>query len=172
MFHEYILSLPQGTLMQFGGFRTPPMNPDNVKYEQLTTTEKAPVLYALGDHIASGGTPIVSALTVAYQNLNPIPSSKKTLLYFTDAALDVQEESDKILLDEILVKYKKAGIRVLFAGLGNPGATEAWEEGFARAAQLCGGEYVVTDNLEDIRAALDAVKKTWRARRRTARNAL
>ncbi len=157
LFHDYVLALPAGTLMQLGSFRLPPGGaPEEINYNQITTDSKAQILSGLGSFFADGGTPILEALTVAYYNLLPVPSSKRTLVYFTDAALAV-DELEKVQLEKILTQYKEAGIRILFAGLGNEKFAEAYQSGFQTAARLSGGEYVLSDKLEDIQKALDSL---------------
>lgn len=155
LFHDFIMGLPAGTLMQLGSFRTPPMSPSNIIYDQITTDQKAPVLQGLGQFTAGGGTPIVDALTTAYSYLSTVPSSKKTLIYFTDAALAGKDESERVQLEEILKKMKQDGFRVLFAGLGNEKFAETYQEAFSKAAELSGGEYIITSNIEDIRRKLN-----------------
>jgi hypothetical protein len=155
LFHDFILKLPKGTLMQLGSFRIPSTQPDHIYYDQITTDQKAPILQGLGQFEANGGTPIVSALTTAYCYLSTVPSCKKTLVYFTDAALACKEESEKVQLEEILAKMKKDGFRILFAGLGNKEYAKLHEEAFSTAAKISGGEYIITDNIEDIRKKLD-----------------
>ncbi|MEL7624371.1 MAG: vWA domain-containing protein [Clostridiales bacterium] len=157
LFHDYVLALPAGTLMQLGSFRLPPGGaPEEINYNQVTTDSKARILSGLGSFFADGGTPILEALTVAYYNLLPVPSSKRTLVYFTDAALAV-DELEKVQLEKILTQYKEAGIRILFAGLGNEKFAEAYQSGFQTAARLSGGEYVLSDKIEDIQKALDTL---------------
>lgn len=155
LFHDFVLKLPTGTLMQLGSFRIPATNPDNIHYDQITTDQKAPVLQGIGQFYADGGTPIVSALTTAYSYLSTVPTSKKTLVYFTDAALAGRDESEKVQIEVILAKMKKDGFRILFAGLGNEKYAQLYNEGFSKAAEISGGEYIITDDIEKIREKLD-----------------
>jgi len=155
LFHDFVLKIPEGTLLQLGSFRTPATQADHIYYDQITTDQKAPVLQGIGQFEAEGGTPIVSAMTTAYCYLSTVPSSKKTLIYFTDAALACKTESEKVQLEEILAKMKKDGFRILFAGLGNDEFAGLYNDAFSEAAAISGGEYIITDNIEDIQKKLD-----------------
>lgn len=150
LFHDFVMKLPEGTLMQLGSFCIPATQADHIFYDQITTDQKAPILQGLGQFVADGGTPIVSSLTTAYSYLSTIPSSKKTLIYFTDAALSCKVESEKVKLEEILAKMKKDGFRILFVGLGNKEFASLYKEAFSNAAAVSGGEYIITDNIVEI----------------------
>lgn len=154
MFHDFILDLPEGTLMQVGSFAEP-MGGAEPCYDQITTDKKAGALQALGSLQAGGGTPTKTALELAYQNLATVPSKKRVLVFFTDAAISDGSEEEKILLNEVLLRMKESGIRVLIAGLLNSKNSVDYEAGFKAAAQVAGGDYVVTDKVEDIAAKLD-----------------
>lgn len=156
IFHDFVLSLPKGTLMQAGSFAEP-MGGDYPRYDQITTNEKAPILQALGSLSAGGGTPTATALRLAYQSLEPIASSKRVLVFFTDAALQGEETEDGNELDIILEDIRKSGIRVLFAGLANTENAAAYKEIFQKAAALAGGDYVITDSVADIAAKLNGL---------------
>ncbi len=155
MLHDFVMKLPEGTLMQLGSFHTPSMQPEHIYYDQITTDRKAPVLQGIGQFDAEGGTPVVEALTTAYSYLSTVPSSKKTLIYFTDAALAGRDEREKVQLEEILTKMKKDGFRILFAGLGNDKFARQYQEAFSKAAAISGGEYIISDNISDIQKKLE-----------------
>lgn len=153
LFHDFILDLPPNALMQYSNFNTPPMNPPHSHYLQITTDQKGPVLRALGSVQARGGTPTLEALQTSLWLLDPLPTSKKVLVFFTDAALEVRDDgsgAQKLLLDKTLTQLKEAGIRVLFAGLGNEEYAAKYGDIFRRAAELAGGDYILTSNVDDI----------------------
>lgn len=153
LFHDFILNLPANTLMQFSTFNTPPMNPPNSHYRQMTTDQKAPVLRAVGSVQANGGTPTLEALQTSLWALEPLPTSKKVLVFFTDAALEVRDDgsgAQKLLFDRTLAQLKEAGVRVLFAGLGNEEYAAQYGDIFRRAAELAGGDYILTSSVDDI----------------------
>ena len=160
LFHDFILDLPSGALMQFNTFFTPTASTPNSHFIQLTTDQKAPVLRGIASVQAGGGTPIVEALQTALLELKPVPSSKKVLVFFTDAALSVKDDgsgAQQAKFDEVLSSLKKAGIRVLFAGLGNAEYAQRYDAVFKHAADLAGGEYIITASVVDIAAKLDAL---------------
>jgi Mg-chelatase subunit ChlD len=155
--HKFILDLPRGTLMQFNTFFTPTASTPRSHFLQLTTDQKALILRGIASVQAGGGTPIVEALNTALLELTPIPSNKKVLVFMTDAALSVKDDgsgAQQAKLDEVLAKLKKAGIRVLFTGLGGADYAQKYDAVFKHAADVAGGEYVITANVDDIAAKL------------------
>ncbi|MEA4831126.1 MAG: VWA domain-containing protein [Oscillospiraceae bacterium] len=152
VFHDFILNLPQGTLMQVGSFAEPEGG-EEPRYDQITTDQKAPVLQAVGSLIAGGSTPTLTALNMAYNNLAPIPSQKRVLVFFTDAALYDPENAD--VLDIVLGNLKNSGIRVLFAGLATGSEAESLDEIFKNAAEKAGGDYILTDSMDKIAEKLN-----------------
>ncbi len=152
IFHNFVQKLPQGTLMQAGSFACPEGG-EEPRYDQITTDRKAPILQAIGSLKAGGGTPALEALSMAYSNLSSIPSQKRVLVYFTDAGLYDPEEPE--VLDDILSKYKNSGIRILFAGLSTGADTAVLDGIFKTAAGKAGGDYILTDSVENIAQKLD-----------------
>ena len=159
MFHKFILDLPEGSLLQVGSFAEPEGGTDPC-YDQITTDRKAAALQGLGSLVAGGGTPTRTALELAYRNLSTVPSKKRVLVFFTDAAIaGGDDEAEIMLIHEMLGNLKKSGVRVLIAGLLNSKNAGDYEAGFRAAAQAAGGDYVVTDKVEDIHAKLNELLK-------------
>lgn len=152
IFHDFIHKLPPGTLMQLGSFAAP-MGGDYPRLDQITTDQKANILQALGSLRAGGGTPTKATLEMAYYNLASIPSQKRVLVFFTDAGL--YEPGYPEELDEVLSFYKESGIRVLFAGLADEADHAELEGIFRTAAQKAGGDYILTDSVDEIGRKLD-----------------
>jgi hypothetical protein len=155
LFHDFIGKLPEGTLIQYGSFAAkgegggePP------RIDQLTTNQKPRVLSAIGSMEAGGGTPTREALSLSYSNLSSVPSDKRVLVFFTDAALYDPEEPE--LLNDILEKLKASGVRVLFAGLSDANTPEL-EEIFKSAAQKVNGDYIVTSDFDALNKKLEEV---------------
>ncbi len=153
IFHDFILKIPSGTLMQLGSFATPEIGGIPPGYQQITTDQKGPVLQALGYLYGSGGTPTNEALNLAYYNLSSIPSQKRVLVFFTDLALydpTFPEEHDAVF-----AKLKESGIQVLFAGLADGAYHTELETIFKTSAEKTGGDYILTDSPEEIGKKLD-----------------
>lgn len=88
IFHDFILKLPQGTLMQLDSFSEPGMfSSCPTGYHQTTTDQKGTVLSALGYLYGLGGTPTNEALFLAYHNLAPILSKKGADILYRYGAL-------------------------------------------------------------------------------------
>ncbi|MBW2703621.1 MAG: VWA domain-containing protein, partial [Deltaproteobacteria bacterium] len=147
LLHTFVESLPENAVAQITGF-----NEENSVF-QAATQNKAELARGISRLQADGGTNILGATEHAWETLTQIPSSRRFLVFITDAALEVekaQKEKFKILLG----KLKDRGITCLWIGiLSDPG-----EKGpFEYAATLSGGEAVVTANPDDLKAAFDRV---------------
>lgn len=149
LFHDFILKLPDNYLTQLISFQTGPLGGPIIRQGQVTTQDKGKLLQSLGELSAGGGTPILQAITIAYENIRAVPSNNKAIVFLTDAALAVEEE-DRADFEKILAKIKKDNIAVLWAGIG----VEDQKEVFARAAGLSGGSYVVSGEAVGLQSAL------------------
>jgi len=150
LFHDFILKLPENYLTQLISFQTSVVGSPIIKLGQITTQDKGQLLQSLGELKAYGGTPILRALTIAYENIRAIPSNKKAIVFLTDAALEVDED-EKAEFEKILAQIKDDNIAVLWAGIG----VEEHKEAFAKAASLSEGSYIVTENAEGLQASLN-----------------
>lgn len=143
LFHDLITELPERSLMQLLSFSA------ELRYDQGFTSRKAELLQALGGLKAEGGTDILNSVQETYQSLRSIPSEKRVIVYLTDAALDVDEES-KSFFESTLAAIREEGIQVLWVGLG----TEDGEEAFRWAAEKSGGQYVISEDPEVLMKAI------------------
>ena len=148
LFHTFIEQLPENTQIQLMSFN------EEVTINQMMTSDKQKVYRALGLLEAGGGTNILDSVRVGYQTLAALPSTKKVMVYLTDAAFSVEEE-EKDELDHILKDIEQEGVNVLWIGLGeglNP-------DDFEKAAALSGGDYVLTENPDELANGVDALLK-------------
>ena len=162
VFHDFILGLPSNSLMSLMTFTGQGMEPSYIDSKQILTDNKASVLRALSECQGYSGTPINDALTVAINNLKSLSSSKRVLIFFTDAALDwesKESEALRIRYEELLKELKKENIRVLFAGLGGADYVEKYKAPFVEAAKISGGDYIITANTKDIANKLNELLK-------------
>ena len=158
LFHDFIMDLPDNMLGQFASFTTYSEGGDIIKTSQLLTDNKADLLKALAQERTQGGTPIQAALEIAYNSLKNQNSSKKVMVFFTDAALAVEDDgsgAQQQAFDEVLEKIKKSGIRVLFAGLGGGKAASEYDSVFKYAADKAGGDYIISSSVDDIKEKLN-----------------
>lgn len=149
LFHDFILKLPDKTLMQMIGFQTYALGGSRIIQEQITTAEKVKVLQGLGALESYGGTPILEAVRIAFEHIRVIPSSKRVMVYLTDAALDVEDDF-RPQFEQLLTEIKDAGVLVLWAGMGVENEFAAFE----KAAELSGGKYVVSEDAAGLESAL------------------
>lgn len=152
LFHDFIMKLPEQSLFQMTSFQTGALGGSIIKQQQMTTSDKVRMLHGLGSLNAAGGTPILEAIRVGYLNLMSVPTSKRVMVFMTDAALEV-EEDDQADFEKLLGEIKKDNILVLWAGMG----VEDKKEVFERAAQLSGGRYVVSEDAEGLRSSLEEI---------------
>ncbi|NCB47283.1 VWA domain-containing protein, partial [bacterium] len=163
VFHDFIRALPEKILMVFQSFTNTPKSSE-ILCRQALTSDKPAILQAIADCTARGGTPINQALKVALTNLQTVNSSKRVLVFFTDAALDSEWKNDesgatKLEYERLLETVKNEGIRILFAGLGGKAYISKYEGAFKNAAELSGGDYVISANPDDIQAKLNELLK-------------
>ncbi|MDA3822949.1 MAG: VWA domain-containing protein, partial [Bacteroidales bacterium] len=136
LIRQFVIGLPDEVQMQLTEFD------DEIKIVQTLTTEKLQILRGLGRLEASGGTDIVGSVEASYKTLKEIPSSKKVLIYITDAALGTTDSDNEYFL-MLLENIKNDNINALWVGLG----MEDSEEDFSLAAEISGGEYIVTEDI-------------------------
>ncbi len=135
LYHEFIKKIPDDSLMQLMSFSA------NVTVEQVFTKRKTEIIQALGQLAAEGGTNIIDSAERTLRSLRAIPSSKRVIVYLTDAALDV-DASRKADFEKILTGIKEEGIVSLWVGLG----TEKAEAAFKWAAEKSGGKYIISED--------------------------
>lgn len=135
LFHEFVEGLPEGTQMQLMAFNT------ESYIKQIMTSDKLKIYSALGELEAGGGTDILGSVDAGFRTLNTVPSSKKVMLYLTDAALGVEEE-DQESFERTLFKINEEQMNILWIGLGE----DLNEEDFNYAATMSGGEYVISED--------------------------
>lgn len=152
IFHDFVVKLPEECLTQVLKFHTGALGGTIINIEQMTADRKPEMLQAIGEMEASDGTPILESILAAYENIKPVPSSKKVIVYMTDAALEVSEE-EQFRFEELLKNIKKDNIQVIWIGMG----VEGKEDVFIRAAELSGGRYVVTEDVRQMEATLSEV---------------
>ena len=153
LLRQFVLELPEEVQMQLTEFN------DEVRIVQALTTDKMKVLRGLGRLEATGPTDITGSVLASYKTLKEIPSTKKVLVYITDAALETTSPDNDFFLD-LLSDIKKDEINVLWVGLG----MEDEAEDFKLAAELTGGEYIVTEDIallsESFNKVLQEVRNT------------
>ncbi len=156
LFHDFFTDLPAGSLMQLGTFADASIIDVCTMMRQILTDDKASLLAALSEAQALGGTPTLEALRMGYSSLRGVSSSKRVLIFFTDAGLEVEEDKNSEF-EETLAQFKEAGIRVLFAGLGTEDYAVRYDGLFQHAAELAGGDYIIESSVEQVQTKLDEV---------------
>lgn len=162
VFHNFINYLPSNSLMTLMTFTGGGGTQTAIHTNQILTNRKADILSALSECAGISGTPTNEALTFALENLRQVTSSKRLLIFFTDAGLDSEfgdEESLVVIYESLLKKFKTENIRVLFAGLGGKEYIEKYKAPFEKAARLSGGDYIITSDTEEIAKKLNELLK-------------
>jgi len=152
LFHNFVLKLPDQCLLQMMSFQSTALGGPILEQRQITTNEKVKILQAIGDMKASGGTPVLEAIETGYENIKAVPTNKRVIVYVTDAGLEVSEE-DQEKFEDLLGRIKKDNITVLWAGMGVPDK----EDLFKKAAELSGGRYVVSEDVNGLESALEEI---------------
>jgi len=143
--HDFYIALPDDVLGQVMSFE------DNIYINQVTTSNKGAILSGINDLYANGGTQIGMAVYSALETQAAIPSSKRYMVFITDAALEVDGE-EKIFFDTMLAKLKDEGIYCLWVGIG---ALD--EKGFKYAADTSGGSYILTESPDELAQAFETL---------------
>jgi Mg-chelatase subunit ChlD len=143
--HDFFTALPENVLAQAISFW------DENVIEQVTTANMAEILAALSDLDPSGGTNIEGAVSAVLQTQAAIPSSKRYMLFITDAALEVDSQQ-KVRFDTMLAKLKDEGIYCLWVGIGalNPAP-------FKHAAEVSGGSCILTEDPAELAKAFQTM---------------
>ena len=142
-------SLPENFLVQLITFE------DEVHLGQVITSDPAPVIRGLSLMKGYGGTNILGSTTAALETLKAVPSSRKYLVYLTDAAMKVEEKFQR-QLDTTLASLKDEGIQSLFVGV-----VDADKDGaFEHAAKMSGGKYVISTDLAKVKDVFDELAGT------------
>lgn len=162
IFHNFITGLPDKSLMALMTFTGGGMSVEEIHSKQVLTDDKGAVLKALSECAGISGTPTISALAFAISNLKSVSSSKRVLVFFTDAGLDSEFADDESMLvkyEEQLAEIKKQNIRALFAGLGGADYIVKYKTPFEKAAKLTGGDFIITADPAEIGKKLDELIK-------------
>ncbi len=141
--HDFVLNLPEQTLVQIGTFSW------SSQIEQSLTLDKASVLHAIGAFQAGGATDTLGSIELSLKTLNATPSTNKTLIYITDAAIEERDAR----IDQMLLDFADTDIKTIWMGIG----LEDEEEVFATVAEKTKGRYVVTEDHLVLAAVLDEV---------------
>ena len=132
-------SLPEEFLVQLITFE------DDVHLGQVITSDPAPLLRGLSTMKGYGGTNILGSTQAALDTLKAVPSTRKYLVYLTDAAMQVDKKYQEAM-DICLSSLKDEGIQSLFIGVVDTDEGGAFEH----AAKMTGGRYVISTDLSKV----------------------
>jgi len=141
--------LPAGSVTQLFTFSS------DVNLAQVPTSDTARLLRALAPINAGGGTETLKATKAALASLEKIPSRNRSLLFITDAALQVADGKPRKDFEQYLAALKDLNVHSVWVGM----VGEKDKAPFANAAALSGGSYVVSPNTEAIAQALASLEK-------------
>ena len=143
--HDFFAALPDEVLTQGMTFS------DENAIEQVTTANTGEMLAAMNDLYADGGTEIAGAVEAVLETQKAIPSTRRYLLFITDAALGVDEE-DTVRFETTLAKLRDEGVYCLWVGIG-----ELDPAPFKHAAEISGGSYVLTEDPAELGRAFEGL---------------
>ena len=156
---DFTSQLPEASVMQLTTFQGGGAMRVDVNRRQVSTTNKAYLLKAIGEMNPVDGTPVVAALTSAFENLASIPSQKKVIVFHTDSGLEVPREQVPEF-QKILAKIRDKGMFVLWIGMGISSPSK--EKVFAEAAKATDGEYVISESADEIARKLSSLLERLR----------
>jgi hypothetical protein len=135
----FVSSLPETFLTQVMTFT------DDCTIRQILTRDKAAQIRALSQMKGDGGTNIIDSVRTALLTLKSVPSTRRYLVFLTDAALSVDEEMQQEF-DILLGQLKDARINCLWLGM----VDEDTDGAFAHAAARTGGRFVIATQLHEV----------------------
>ncbi len=141
--------LPAGSVTQLFTFS------NDVRLAQVPTAEPSRLLRALAPLAAGGGTEPLQATKAALASLEKIPSRNRSLLFITDAALQVPDGKARKDFEQYLADLKALDVHSVWVGM----VGEKDKAPFENAAALSGGSYVVSPSTEAIAQALASLEK-------------
>ncbi len=151
IYHDFLQKLPEDVQVMITSFN------EEVTIQQGITTDRMLGLNAIGNLEAGGGTNILGSVEYGYESLKKVASSKKIMIYLTDAALEVDDEDEGQFIDK-LEAMKNDNIQTLWVGMGVADQTP-----FEKAAELSGGDFIVSEDAQVLadkfRVMLDEVKE-------------
>ncbi|HLP07756.1 MAG TPA: VWA domain-containing protein, partial [Opitutaceae bacterium] len=142
--------VPAGSVAQLFTFSS------QVALAQVPTSDTARLLRALAPVNSGGGTETLKATKAALDSLEKIPSRNRSLLFITDAALQVPEGKPRQEFEQYLATLKDLNIRSLWVGM--VGADQ--QAPFENAAKLSGGSFVVSPSTDALAQALASLERS------------
>ncbi len=141
---QFTQAFPRDFLVQLITFS------NDTRVNQVITAQKAPLQRGLSMMKGNGGTDILGSTRAALQTLKAVPSTRRYLVYLTDAAMKVEKKQQKEF-DILLASLRDEGIRSLFVGVVDR------DEGgvFAHAAEMSAGRYVTSTDLAQVKKTFD-----------------
>ena len=147
LFHDFILKLPEQTLVQVQDYD------ETTNISQMLTPEKSRLLQALGELTHRGNNDTFRTVKTAYESIQAIPSDKKILIYVSDQDLGLIRPAEKKEFEKLLKKFKEEEISVLWVGFCMDDAKDV----FVRTAELSGGEFVISEDPQILAEAFDGI---------------
>lgn len=145
LIHEFMTYLPENCQYQVTEFN------GDTRIIQTLTSDKTLVYQGIGRLYAGGATDIEGSVAASYNALKNVPSSKKVMVYITDAALGTTDSSD--YFKELLTKMGASDVRSLWVGIG----VDDYVQDFVLASELSGGDYVISESVVTLKASFNKV---------------
>ncbi len=147
IFHDFILKLPDNTLVQLQNFE------ETTFVTQVMTENKTDILQALGELIAGGDNDTFNTVKTALETLQPVPSTKKILIYVSDQDLGLLNHESQEEFNKLLEKFKEENIDGLWVGF----CMDNVEEVYRNTAEVSGGKYVISEDTAVLADAFDKI---------------
>ena len=125
---------------------------------QVPTHRGTEILRALAMLRPGGSTEVVAAIETAVATLAAVPSTRRYLVFVTDAALSVSGASRE-RFETALGRLVDEGVRCLWVGLGLDPKDAALKAAFDEAARLTGGQAVVSADPLALAAAFEQLTR-------------
>lgn len=149
---RFVGRLPEGTMTALQTYAA------SSGMAQVLTRRGYELRRTLGVMRAGSDTELVEATEAGLRALTSVPSTDRTFLFFTDAAIRLPR-GPRQTFHTLLGQMKDQGIRSLWVGVGIDDAKvrEASEAPFREAAEVSGGAFLVSEDPAAVQAAVDAL---------------
>lgn len=147
---DFIDGLPPDTLVSIQSFS------DLTRIVQVATAEKPRLRRALSLLRPDSGTKVAVATRAALESLRAIPSTRRYLVFITDAAIQVKSDEAK-QFDTALAQLRDERIQSLWLGVGVDGNDTKVKQGFDHAAEGSGGRALVSSDPLEIAEVFTAL---------------
>lgn len=139
--HSLVENLPQESLVQIIDYDS------DTKILQTSTSSRARMHKGIANLDSGGGTDVLKALQVCLEGLLAVPSSRRYMLFLTDAAIN-QTGKNKQKFERMLDRIRDENIFPMWIGMVK-------DDAFAEVAKRSGGVSIISKNFAQLQETVN-----------------